>query len=77
MTKEELRAAMPKVGDRLVKKPHLHKSLGIENPRPMACVVDFVNEDKLWYRVRFENGTRECFKLPEIDEKNRGGWAKR
>ena len=74
MDKEAVRALLPNVGDELIEKPHLHKSLGIGNPRPQKCVVVYVNREHLWYKVRFNNGTYECYKAPSIIEKNRGGW---
>ena len=77
MDKEALRALLPNVGDVLIRKPHLHKSLGIETPTPRPCVVEYVNRENLWYRVRFDNGTYECYKVPHIEETYKGGWAKR
>ena len=31
-------------------------------------IVDYVNEDKFWYRVRFSLGT-ECYKVPKAQTK--------
>lgn len=73
-SKEELRSFLPSVGDRLVHTPHLHKSLGIESPTPKSCVVVYVNRDHLWYEVEFEDGFRESYKVPLLDEVRRGRW---
>ena len=77
MDREGYKALLPKVGEILTRKPHLHKSLGIESPTPKTCVVVYVNADHLWYRVRFDNGTYECYKVPHIEDAARGGWSKR
>ena len=74
-SKEYLMKTMPRVGDQLVRRPHLHTSSFTGRPRPRACVVEYVNEEHLWYRVRFENGTSECFKAPYIPEPVQGGTA--
>lgn len=71
MDKEATRALLPKVGEMLIRTPHLHKSLGIEAPTPRTCVVVYVNRENLWYRVMFDNGTYECYKVPDIEP--RGG----
>ena len=69
--KEAVRALLPKVGDRLMHTPHLHKSLGIPGARPRWCVVTMVNEEHGWYQVRFEEtGFIECFKVPELNAKD-------
>lgn len=77
MDKETAQSLLPEVGDILIKKPHLHKSLGIEQPVPRLCTVVFVNRDHLWYRVRFDNDTYECYKVPELPDVVKGGWGKR
>ena len=64
-TKPELEDMLPEVGTRLVKTPHLHKSLGIETPRPQLCTVIQVNRAHRVYTVQFDNGLRESFKVPE------------
>lgn len=66
-TVEELRTQLPEVGAELVKQPTVGKSLGICSSRPQHCVVEFVNTEHLWYRVRFDSGYCETYKLPEID----------
>ena len=60
---EEIRASMPKVGDRMRKSPSWMKD-SAENPaEPIWCEVVYVNQPHLWYMVKY-NGTgfRECFK---------------
>lgn len=71
-TKEEVRAAMPKVGDRIIRKPNMTKELSDKAPRPQPCVVEYVHTENLWYRVRFDNGARECFKAPELTPRRPG-----
>lgn len=67
MTKEEVRALLPKVGDRRMEVPTIlrDKSYSRE-PRP--CVVVYVNRAHMWYTVQFENGTRESYKPPRTKE---------
>ena len=67
MTKEEVRDQLPRVGDRRMEVPTIlrDKSYGRE---PQPCVVTYVNRLHMWYEVRFENGTRESYKLPRIEE---------
>ncbi|MBR5878008.1 MAG: hypothetical protein IKY91_00550 [Akkermansia sp.] len=71
-TVEEVRAAMPRVGDHIIRKPHMTKDMSDRAPRPQKCVVDYVNEEHLWYRVQFANGTRECYKAPELTPRRPG-----
>lgn len=68
ITVKDARAMLPKVGDILVKTPTMHKCHGIGSAKRQSCVVDFVHERHLWYRVRFKNGFCEAFKVPEIYE---------
>jgi len=67
MTKEEVRALLPQVGDRRVEVPTIQRDKSYSrDPRP--CVVVYVNRRRLWYMVEFENGVRECYKLPHTGE---------
>ena len=62
-TKDELRAMLPKVGDRLMKP--MMRSFS-EGTALEPCTVVEVNVDYFWYRVCFDcTGTHQCFKLPE------------
>lgn len=70
---EDARAMLPKVGDRLVLAPTLHKGLGNTLSLPKPCVVEYVNEEHLWYKVRFDLGFTECFHVPETEMGVRGG----
>lgn len=63
MTIRELRKRMPRVGD--VRMETMTMDDRVYAVRPEKCVVVEVNEERLWYRVRFERtGTCECYKLP-------------
>lgn len=69
-TKEELRAMLPKVGDRLMRRQMIgYPRCELSGPR--SCVVTYVNADHLWYEVQFRNGFRECYKLPEPGTRER------
>lgn len=60
---QDLRELLPKVGD--VRMETMTVSDREDRPAPERCVVEQVNEKRLWYRVRFERtGTCECYKLP-------------
>lgn len=72
ISKEVLAASLPKVGDILMKSPHIVDSGGghglIRFPKT-KCVVTFVNTEHLWYEVQFlQEGItfRECYKVPEL-----------
>lgn len=68
LTPESIRATMPQVGDRLVRTPTFSGFMSREQSVPRPCVVDYVHPEHLWYRVRFENGLTECYKLPMLKE---------
>lgn len=74
--KQEIRWTLPKVGDKLMEVPMLAKTAGAgDMVRPaLPCVVIEVNREKLWYRVRFEAGYTECYKLPKIKVGPMGGY---
>jgi hypothetical protein len=63
-TKDELKAMLPKVGDKRTEKPTACRVPGVP-VKKQPCVVIEVNQEHLWYRVRFEWGGIECYKLPE------------
>lgn len=67
LTKEEVRAMLPRVGERRMEVPTvlMEKSY---NKEPRPCVVTYVNRRHLWYEVKFKDGTRESYKLPRIEE---------
>lgn len=57
---EQVLQLLPDVGDRLMRAPtEVTCSL-----RP--CTVIEVNPIGRWYRVRFDSGYCECFKVPEV-----------
>jgi hypothetical protein len=64
LTVDKLRAQLPKVGDQLLLKPHFHLEATFDQRAPLPCTVDLVSTEHLWFRVVFESGVRECFKLP-------------
>lgn len=76
-TKEELRAMLPKVGDRRMEKMSASTSAQLEVLSPQPCTVVEVNEEAYWYRVRFDKtGICQCFKLPPTSWTGpRVGWA--
>ena len=71
MTKDEIRALLPKVGDEMIKTPTVYNAhVGLERPRPQLCVVDYVNREHMWYRVRFvETGLTESYGALNLPEK--------
>lgn len=71
MTKDEVRGLLPRVGDELIERPTLTDKDG--SAKPQRCKVVEVNRRHLWYRVRFKNGTHECYKVPKDDPKSLGG----
>ena len=66
------RKMLPKVGDKMARVPTLYKSPGMTDLPLLPCVVDYVNVEHLWYRVRFESGLRECYKVPELETRPKG-----
>lgn len=71
LDKEAVRALLPRVGDELMRVPHMHiTSLGLERPQPRLCVVDYVNTEHMWYRVRFvDTGLVESYGALNVPEK--------
>lgn len=64
LTKDELRAQLPQVGDRRMEDPTAAED-GAKKPHPeRPCRVIYVNPRHLWYMVQFANGLRECYKVP-------------
>jgi hypothetical protein len=64
MEKEEVRAMLPKVGDKLWRVPSYLKWEMKDTPKRM-CEVVKVDEVHMWYLVRFcDSGLTECFKPP-------------
>ena len=73
MDKTNLRAQLPRVGDIRWETQTMDKDGGFK-PVPQRCKVIAVNLAHLWYLVQFENGFRECYKVP--GPKTAGGAAK-
>lgn len=59
---------LPKVGDRLMRIMS-STVLGSQADRPERCIVTYVNKEKSYYQVMFEDsGIKECYRVPdEID----------
>jgi hypothetical protein len=63
MTIEQAQSLLPKVGDKRMES--IAGKNSIELLPPQKCVVVEVNREKLWYRVLFETGFCECYKVPK------------
>lgn len=53
---------LPKVGD--IRKERMTLGELVITVPMQRCVVVEVNEERLWYRVRYDSGICECFKWP-------------
>lgn len=74
MEKEQVRALLPKVGDRLMEHPTtLIPGVGSSVPPARACTVVYVNAAHFWYTVEFDDGLRESYKLPKTKYQGEGG----
>ncbi len=74
LTKEEVRAQMPKLGDVRWERPTVDETPGHTRQREkQRCVVIEVQPEHFWYTVQFENGIRESYKLPKVKPYNQGG----
>lgn len=66
-TVKKAQELLPEVGDELMRVPTFGMTLG-EGPNarvaPRHCVVTLVNREHLWYQVQFDNGIKECYKVP-------------
>lgn len=72
MTINEARDLLPKVGDTRWEIPSVSVDKG-PSPTPQRCRVVEVNRAHLWYMVQFENGFRECYKVPKLKPRSQGG----
>lgn len=68
LTKDEVRAMLPQVGDELIRRPSWSKHLGLCGSPPKPCTVVYVNTERMWFMVQFEAGYRQCYKVPEVME---------
>lgn len=64
LTRWEVRQQLPEVGDVLTRIPTLPDK--VRAPEPAKCTVTYVNKDHMYFLVVFENGFRECYKVPGI-----------
>ena len=66
MSKDDLRAMLPNVGDIQYREPTIAGYGYTEERHLQRCVVVYVNVAHHWFEVRFDNGNiRESYKLPE------------
>lgn len=66
LSRAELQALLPKVGDRRMEVPTIDDTTGVTNTKAsQRCVVVAVHPGHLWYTVQFENGFRESYKVPK------------
>ena len=68
LTPDDVRAMLPKVGDRLMRKPTCYYGFysRFRVDRELPCEVVYVHPEHLWYAVRFSSGIIESYKLPEL-----------
>ena len=70
MDKTAAMQLLPKVGDKRMEYPTIDEDttvaavIGAKTAQP--CTVIEVNRAHLWYRVKFENGVVECYKVPKV-----------
>ena len=74
MNIQDAQNLLPKVGDKMRKAPTLVGSTGLTHTAEVQeCEVVEVNPRGLWYRVQFENGGTECYKVPKLKDAKTGG----
>lgn len=74
LTKDQVRAQLPKVGDVRMESPTADATSGhYVIKEKQRCVVVDVRPEHLWYTVEFENGIRESYKLPRLKPRSQGG----
>jgi hypothetical protein len=67
LRKTRVMEMLPEVGDRRMEVPTIDETMSAIGPNGHAaqrCTVIEVNRAHMWYRVRFDNGFTECYKLP-------------
>ena len=76
MNKAEAKQLLPRVGDKRMEVPTINEDINLgkilAGRRPMPCTVVEVNRAHLWYRVKFENGIVECYKVPKYRPESGG-----
>lgn len=72
MTVNDARSLLPEVGDVRWEIPTVRADKD-PLPHPQRCAVVEVNREHLWYMVQFENGFRECYKVPRLKPRSQGG----
>lgn len=74
MTIKKARSLMPKVGETVMEIPTVVLWAGTNVfPQPQPARVIWTNPAHRWYLVQFENGFRECYKVPKGEYGPRGG----
>lgn len=67
MERYEAERLLPKIGNKLRKAPTIVHLRGLsQEGKVQECEVVEVNRPHLWYRVQFENGFTECYKVPDL-----------
>lgn len=66
MEKYEAAELLPRVGDIRLEVPTITDEGRAQLKKPQRCVVVEVNSAHLWYRVEFDNGFRESYKVPKV-----------
>lgn len=67
MDKSIAKALLPKVGERRMEAMTSAKKVGFFEKAAEPCTVVQVHRAHLWYRVVFDNGFTECYKVPQTD----------
>ena len=63
-SKKKIERMLPKVGDKLIRKPKWSRQDVIGRPAKLPCKVIYVNKDHGWYLVEYIGlGIRESFKV--------------
>ena len=75
LTPDEIRAQLPNVGDRLMRKPGYYQGFLSRHDvvRPQPCTVTYVHRENMWYTVQFDSGVKESYKMPKLRLGANGG----
>lgn len=67
-TPDDVRAQLPKVGDRLIRQPMYYHGFYSrhDDVKPKPCTVVYVHREHLWYTVQYDSGIRESYKMPDV-----------
>ena len=56
---------MIQIGDKLMRTQTIDSNFGIKEQKPQRCRAVYINQKHHFYRVQFENGTHECYRMEE------------